>query len=78
MERFTAIVKVRYYDSNFNPIKENIAVTNVATFSEAAAQIEEWYGDDLISFDIELIGDRFLILSDDEVKTRLQIEYSNP
>ena len=78
MDRFTAIAKVRYYDPNFNPIRENIAVTNVVTFSEAAAQIEEWYGNDLISFDIELISDRFLILSDDEVKARLQVEYSKP
>ena len=75
MERFTAIVKVRYYDPNFNPIKENIAVTNVATFAEAAQQIEDWYGDDLISFDIELIGDRFLILTDEEVKSIMEKEY---
>ena len=75
MDRFTAIVKVRYYDPNFNPIKENIAVTNVATFAEAAQQIEEWYGDDLISFDIELIDERFLILTDEEARIKIENEY---
>jgi hypothetical protein len=78
MDRFTAIAKVRYYDPNFNPIKENIAITNVSTLAEAAEQIEDWYGDDLIGCAIELIGDRFLILSDDEVNAQLEKEYSNP
>ena len=75
MDRFTAIVKVRCYGVEFQQIKENIAVTNVATFAEAAAQIEDYYGDDLISFDIELIGDRFFILSDDEVNAIMEKEH---
>ena len=75
MDRFTAIVKVRYYNIELKPAKENIAVTNVATFAEAAQQIEDWYGDDLISFDIELIGDRFLLLTDEEVKSIMEKEY---
>lgn len=75
MDRFTAIVKVRYYDIELNPTKENIAVTNIATFAEAAQQIEDWYGNDLISFDIELIGDRFLLLTDEEVKSIMEKEH---
>ena len=60
---YTFVAKVNYWnDVEAKESKEVIVLTDIASYSEAAAKIEDFYRDDLFSFDITCYDTKFLIL----------------
>lgn len=59
-----AIAKVRYMGLNGSENKENI-IFQAKTWEEAIADIAKYYGSDLLSVEVVLLGDTPVVLSDE-------------
>ena len=70
MENFVALAKVDWYDECEEDAAQRtrtdyIVLTSIASFSKAIEEIEEYYGQDLIKVELELIEGPFLIVDKD-------------
>ena len=54
-KEYTFVYKILFYDDE-NKLKEEYGVVNADTFKEAAEMLEDFYGNDLKSMDLNIIG----------------------
>lgn len=65
METYTAVAEVEFYvDDEGATAKENILLTNVASFAEAMTQVEDYYGKELCSARITLVDSPYIHISE--------------
>ena len=64
MKEFCAIAIVNFYDDvSGDTLTDRLVITNIDTYGEAMAQIEEYYGRDIESVNITLLEGPFLQIS---------------
>lgn len=54
-KEYTFVYKILFYDDE-NKLKEEYGVVNTDTFKEAAEMLEDFYGNDLKSMELNIIG----------------------
>ena len=55
IKEYTFIYKILFYNDE-NQLKEEYGVVNADTYKEAAEMLEDFYGDDLKSMKLKIIG----------------------
>lgn len=67
LNQFPFLIKVKFYDEDFTKtLNENIILCT-DSYKECVGLIEDYYGSTLISFEIMLLKDGLLVISDDIV-----------
>jgi hypothetical protein len=65
METYTAICKVEYWDYDEKKLRTDyFAATGITTFTQAMESIEQYYGDDMESVNIQLLDTKFCPLDE--------------
>lgn len=76
METFTAFCEIVWWNDN-EKTEEQIILTEIPDFVTAMTKIEAYYGNDLHSCKITLVGSSFLLVSDKEIYSKLMEENRN-
>ena len=63
---FSAIVKIQYYNTIEDQIMTDyITLSTIKTYADAVKIVEEYYSQDLIAVEVELLEDPFIFIKEE-------------
>lgn len=71
------VIKVKFNDDSYSHIETENVIIYADSYKDAAGWVENYYSQTLISFEIQIIGDGPLILSDkviNQIKTEMEAD----
>ena len=75
MEQFVFIGEATYYNDDERKEVSKKFVVRAPSFVEAAQRVENWYGNELIAFNLIALEDQLVIICDDCYNRLLKGEY---